>query len=140
MTKSCNQLISFAGDLWEYVIWMSVELNVVIIVSSVPLLRPLFRRQSARAAKYLQRFDGIPLGSVFSKKGSRSGVSEITNASQEDLTKSAGSFPGREGEGITVTQEVEISYESHDAPFVHAALVGLVQGEISKRPSGKPTT
>ncbi len=32
---------------------------------------------------------------------------------------------------IQVTREVSVSYESSDAPFVHAALVGLIQGEIA---------
>lgn len=33
---------------------------------------------------------------------------------------------------ITVTREVTVEYEPSDAPFVHAALVGLVQGQIAK--------
>lgn len=32
--------------------------------------------------------------------------------------------------GITRTVEVEISYSPNDTPFVHAALVGLIQGEL----------
>ena len=34
--------------------------------------------------------------------------------------------------GITVTREVHVtSIQTNDLPFVHAALVGLVQGEIA---------
>lgn len=33
--------------------------------------------------------------------------------------------------GITVTKEVEVTYQPSDVQFVHAALVGLVQGEIA---------
>ena len=36
-----------------------------------------------------------------------------------------------EPSGIMVTSEVSITYESSDSPYVHAALVGLVQGEIA---------
>lgn len=35
-----------------------------------------------------------------------------------------------DGGGITVTREVSVTYQPSNAPFVHAALVGLVQGEI----------
>ena len=31
---------------------------------------------------------------------------------------------------ITVTTEVEVTYEKMEAPFLHAALVGLIQGEM----------
>lgn len=38
----------------------------------------------------------------------------------------------REVDGvITVTTEVEISYQSMEKPFVHASIVGLIQGEIA---------
>lgn len=38
--------------------------------------------------------------------------------------------------GITVTTEVEVtSYEASNVQFVHAALVGLVQGELGYRPN-----
>ena len=33
--------------------------------------------------------------------------------------------------GIHVTTEVSVTYEPSNAPFVHAALVGLIQGEIA---------
>lgn len=33
--------------------------------------------------------------------------------------------------GIRVIREVEVTYQPADAPFVHAALVGLIQGEIA---------
>lgn len=38
--------------------------------------------------------------------------------------------------GITVTTEVEVtSHQASDVQFVHAALVGLVQGELGHRPN-----
>lgn len=32
---------------------------------------------------------------------------------------------------IQVTREVSVTYQPNDVPFVHAALVGLIQGEIA---------
>jgi len=83
------------------------------------------------------------MSSIFSKSGSRSAMSELShrNESQEDLTPTSkhASGSGSFGVGITVTQEVSISYAKEDTPFVHAALVGLVQGEaLRRRPSRPP--
>lgn len=126
------------GDLCVYVIGMSVELNIVMIVSSVPFLRPLFH---SNGAPHQSRFE---MGSIFSKGGTRTGMSELSQPgeSQENLTPTnkhasgSGSFGA--SAGITVTHEVSVTYGAQDAPFVHAALVGLVQGEISRRGPGRP--
>lgn len=113
---------------------MSVELNIVIIVSSIPFLRPFFHQNKAMNRS---RFE---MSSIFSKGGSRTGMSEITTQpgeSQENLTPTrkhaSGSVNFGAATGITVTREVEVAYGAQDAPFVHAALVGLVQGEVSRR-------
>jgi len=138
--KSTDKL---AVDLCPYVIWMSVELNIVMVVSSIPFLRPLF------AFKTAQGHSRFEMGSVFSKGGSRTGMSEIASQpgdSQENLTPTSkhaasgsgsGSFGA--GMGITITREVEVTYGAQDAPFVHAALVGLVQGEVSRRRPVRPS-
>jgi hypothetical protein len=58
----------------------------------------------------------------------------MSNSSEEKLRHTSLQSPGFDQDcGITVTREVEVSYQAHDAPFVHAALVGLRQGEIMKR-------
>lgn len=118
-------------------IWLSVELNVVIIVSSIPLLRPMFRRNHQRRpdAQQMQRWDSSTIGSVFSKKGVRTNLARVD--SEENIIQSPQGhhnsmrLPELEDPGITVMTEVSVTYQTSDMPFVHAALVGLVQGEIA---------
>ena len=120
-------------ELYPYVIWLSVELNVVIVVSSIPFLRPLFQKsqkQANRQEKHRMvlrerrtRDNSPNFGSGFSNKLGRSTLSRVD--SQENII---GSLPMETG--IHVTHEVSITYESSNVPYVHAALVGLVQGEI----------
>lgn len=38
---------------------------------------------------------------------------------------------GVDSQGIVVTREVQVSYENKDPAVVHAALVGLLQGEVA---------
>lgn len=81
----------------------------------------------------------IPLSSGFtSKNGSGTNLTAVTsNTNQGEETELScveGWCDGdvREVDGvITVTTEVEISYQSMEKPFVHASIVGLIQGEIA---------
>ncbi len=71
------------------------------------------------------------MGSVFSKRNNRMSKTHFSVSSQERIFED----PRRHElsalpQGIQVTREVEVAYQPSDAPFVHAALVGLVMGEI----------
>ncbi|KAK3686623.1 hypothetical protein LTR37_019645 [Vermiconidia calcicola] len=125
-----SSLIDYTYDLAPYAIWMSVELNVVIIVSSIPFLRPLFRkRRRAVEQQAPTQWHTTSFTSAFSKKGMRT-TTHHSLSSQDNIMPY---HPHYEmADGITVTREVTVEYEPSDAPFVHAALVGLVQGQIAK--------
>ncbi|RMY92661.1 hypothetical protein D0862_09429 [Hortaea werneckii] len=127
-------------DLSMYVIALSVELNVVIITSSVPFLRPLFERKhnaSAQLELMQRQWDTSTVGSVFSKKsGARTNLSRVDSEENSILPdghhQSTESIQMQQPSGaIQVTQEISVSYETSDVPHVHAALVGLLQGEIN---------
>lgn len=118
-------------DLCNYVIWMSIELNVVIIVASIPFLRPLFGKQGGQGQLHpARRWQNSTLGSVLSGKGTRTTLSRID--SEENIIEArSNAYPmERQGQGLEVTREVTVTYESSNLPFVHASLVGLIQGEI----------
>ena len=106
---------------------------MVIIVSSIPLIRPMFRRSSSRTqATELQKWDTSTISSVFSKRNTRTNLSRVESEEniieRQDTTEAA--RPEQHGE-IQVTHEVSVSYEPSNVPYVHAALVGLIQGEIA---------
>lgn len=121
-----------------YVIALAVELNIVIISASLALLRPLFKRR-LRNAQHLMPAQPkpwnshIPLSSALTTKNhSRTNTAEVCSldgiVSHDDhLASRFYECPG--SPGVLVTTEVQISYESLDIPHVHAALVGLIQGE-----------
>jgi len=137
----------FSDDLVAYAVWISVELNTVIVVASVPILRPLFRRnglarisrphpsiqEHARPREEAYRaLEGGPHDSVTSYnmeafKSMATTRPESTMSSQEILIESSSYGAGALG-GITKTVEVEVSRTSKDRAFVHAALVGLPMG------------
>lgn len=135
--KSLSEVTDYTYNLAIYVIAMAVELNIVIIAASVPFLRPLFRRKPPRldlpglhqVPPPLTWNSHIPLSSGFTSKNH----SRTNTVTEEEL----GVLPGTQGtawagevEGvITVTTEVEVTYQRMEAPYVHAALVGLIQGE-----------
>jgi len=135
-----HKVLDYTYDLSMYVIALSVELNVVIITSSVPFLRPLFERKhnaSAQLDRMQRQWDTSTVGSVFSKKsGARMNLSRVDSEENSILPDS--NHPSTESiqmqqpsGAIQVTQEVSVSYETSDVPHVHAALVGLLQGEIN---------
>lgn len=73
------------------------------------------------------------LGSVtsFGKNVSRMHTPLHTSTSSLDNIVHYDDTAGVDSAGIVVTREVQVSYETKDAPNVHAALVGLLQGEIA---------
>ena len=108
---------TISGDFCLYVIWLSVELNIVMIASSIPLLRPLFRRNSKQSQNRheMKRWDSGTVGSVMSRKSPHT----ITaRESEENIIEQPSSLQPRHA--IQVTREVTVTYETSDAPFVHA--------------------
>ncbi|KAL9067258.1 MAG: hypothetical protein Q9157_006879 [Trypethelium eluteriae] len=143
--RALSEILDYTHDLVIYVIWISIELNVVMITATIPLLRPLFRRDvfpfgrrprddsgtmlSSMTSLPRKGWENITMDSMLSKKDRfRSQISEVhSSASTEDIQ------PSREIQnpfGITRTMEVQITYEANDKPHVHAALVGLCPGVI----------
>ena len=105
---------AYPDDLVMFVIWISIELNIVLIVSSVPLLRPLFQRQSKKVSERFARYD-VSMGSVFSKRGTRSRITEMSNTSEEKLATPNSPAAGPvDPFNITVTHEVSITYQAHE--------------------------
>ena len=115
-------------------IWLSIELNVVIIVASIPFLRPLFTQPANPPAEH-RRTRSWATSTIDSLvrvgKSSRTTLSRVD--SQEDFIPSpALQMQCMSGMGIVVTTEVEVTtIEVDNAPHVHAALVGLLEGGIA---------
>ncbi|GIZ39126.1 hypothetical protein CKM354_000251700 [Cercospora kikuchii] len=148
--KVLSVFSDYTYSLCAYVIALSVELNVVIITASLPFLRPLVpkkwqtRQQPLPALHDIPihqrtRQGHIPLSSGYtSKNHSRTNTIEMTSPISPTSPNAMGFQPAASGNwvlrsdhgAITVTTEVEVTYEKMEAPFVHAALVGLIQGEI----------
>ncbi|KXS99635.1 hypothetical protein AC578_9906 [Pseudocercospora eumusae] len=133
--KVLSEVTDYTYSLSTYVVAMSVELNVVIITASIPLLRPLWKRsrndEGGPPAQPPLWHTHIPLSSAFSSKNhSRTNTTQLTSMSSLDqivaIDPHQAPLPSP---GITVTTEVEVTYQRMDAPHVHAALVGLIQGE-----------
>ncbi|KAK5124860.1 hypothetical protein LTR85_001050 [Meristemomyces frigidus] len=130
--KALSEQLDYTWSLSSYVIWLSIELNVVIIVASIPLLRPMFRRSKPRTdVMQAQKWDTSTFSSVFSKGRARANLSRVD--SEENIIEPQGNqYPMRmQAPGIQVTHEVSVTYQPSDQAYVHAALVGLVQGEIA---------
>ena len=125
---TCSQ-----DDLAYYVIWISVELNVVITVTSIPLIRALFQRRKPPSSEQESptKWETRSLSSAFSVKGLSSGAAAMSISSQENIVPHLPEYEMEETHGITVVREVSVTYQPMNAPFVHAALVGLVEGEIA---------
>ena len=125
---TCSQ-----DDLAYYVIWISVELNVVITVTSIPLVRALFQRRKPPSSEQESptKWETRSLSSAFSVKGLSSGAAAMSISSQENIVPHLPEYEMEETHGITVVREVSVTYQPMNAPFVHAALVGLVEGEIA---------
>ncbi|CAD0019413.1 unnamed protein product, partial [Aureobasidium pullulans] len=141
-----SDISDYTYDLTPFVTWVSVELNVVLTVTSLPLLRPLARETRERTARLLSINrkikepwdDTISLRSmhtgqedVESKTGAGVGVTALGNHSRDGFASQ------QDPESVIRTVEVSISYEKNDSPLIHAALVGLVQGQAMERLAGR---
>ena len=106
-------------------------------VTSIPLIRPLFKRRNPIVIEETeQKLDTISLNhSAFSTKGT-SRIVPASISSQENIMPRMPHdlYEMDEPSGITVTREVSVTYQAYDVPFVHASLVGLLQREIANPP------
>lgn len=138
VSKPCptfdSKLTPSTDDLVDYIIWISVELNIVMVAASIPILRPLFTRgglsRLARRPQMSARETRSPsTGSsiAMSKQRPRVATRHLSStSSQEDiLARDPNDSFGEESVGITRTVEVSVTYAPNDATWVHAALVGL---------------
>ncbi|KAL1302404.1 hypothetical protein AAFC00_002803 [Neodothiora populina] len=129
-SKSLNQIVDYTYDLVPYAIWISVELNIVMTVASIPITRPLFtsfiryiRGTIAKHGSVHEKFvESISLGSVISQKRPRTNAKHIPTSSSQEHIK-----PQEDPFAITHTVEVEVTTVNNEVSFVHAALVGLVE-------------
>ena len=107
----------------------------MIIVSSIPLLRPLitlFRKKHHRLPDdSAPGWDTATFGSIYSKSKPRSRTAQMSTSSEENIVPHSSEIFHMDPNAITVTREVSVSYHPNDVQFVHAALVGLIQGEIN---------
>jgi len=115
-------------DLVSFVLWISIELNVVMIVASVPLLKPLFKTKGL--SRIVRNLTNSQMGSESGGRSFRMGVGKGSTrvnsaSSEEDIL---GTHQQRTKAGpmaITRTVEVSVTHTANDRTFVHAALVGL---------------
>ncbi|PSK43768.1 hypothetical protein B9Z65_7282 [Elsinoe australis] len=136
--KVLSEWADYTYDLVPYAIWVSVEINVVIIASSIPILRPLFKRHglsSVMQRNVTERSD-METGSTLSPYTSSSKSPYGNTSSPFDKarihthTSSISSQekilpPRPEQFTITRTVEVSVSHSPRDRNLVHAALIGL---------------
>ncbi|KAI7015322.1 hypothetical protein KC355_g4361 [Hortaea werneckii] len=151
--KQLSAIGDYTFELSDLIIWASIEFNLLIICGSVPMLRALFKR-SLLVPKH-PYFHHRPSGTHAEEqelshynstdtKEIRKGSVESVTGSQENIvpqssTVQAKSFSSssppkataKMPAGISRTVEFEVKYEKSDAPAMHAALVGLKQGEDS---------
>ncbi|PNS17839.1 hypothetical protein CAC42_16 [Sphaceloma murrayae] len=121
-SRVLSEWADYTYDLVPYVIWVSVELNVVIIASTIPILRPLFKRHglSSVMRRDVAEHSDIEASttSPYSKSHLRTHASSVS--SQEKI------LPARmEQLTITRTVEVSVSHGPRDRNLIHAALIGL---------------
>ncbi|KAK5736066.1 hypothetical protein LTR17_007737 [Elasticomyces elasticus] len=133
--KALSSVLDYTYDLIPWAIWISIELNVVIIVASLPLVRPMFVRSRHRRRLHVeqqtQKWDSnSTFGSFMSKNGPRSNLARV-NSEEEIMPQDSFQMQEVHGGAINVTREVTVTYENTNQPFVHAALVGLIEGEIA---------
>lgn len=120
-------ITDYTWALVPYTLCTSIELNIIMVASSVPLLRPLFHKQ--KPPQRTLRGETWSVGrqiSLASIKSSQLQQSWSGNISESNLDSCPCPSTGRT-EGITVTTEIDIdiSYRSRDAPAIHASLIGL---------------
>lgn len=110
---------------------VSVELNVVIIVATVPLLRPMFHKTELYEIQSAAASDSFTLASVSRDKVHRVHIGHQSVSSDENIIPRDPPQESEASRGIHVTREVSITYQPTNIPFVHATLVGLIHGEIA---------
>lgn len=137
-------LTNHSDELTPFVTWVSVELNVVLTVTSLPLLRPLAqeaRHLFTKTREVKEPWDDtISLRSIHtsgmddeeSKTGAGVGVVALSSPQSPD-----GFVAQQDMSQVIRTVEVEISYEKNETPMIHACLVGLVQGQAMERLAGR---
>ncbi|KAK3069041.1 hypothetical protein LTR53_012936 [Teratosphaeriaceae sp. CCFEE 6253] len=132
--RALSMVLDYSYDLCPFVIWISVELNTVIVVSSLPFLRKLFVRDRQHRAEQQQqqisKWDVSSFSSYLSKRGARANLTRV-GSEEEIMPQPPVPMQSMDNKGIQVTREVTVSYQSASQhAFVHAALVGLIQGEL----------
>jgi len=137
-------LTNCLDELTPFVTWVSVELNVVLTVTSLPLLRPLAqeaRQLFSKTREVKEPWDDtISLRSIHtsgledeeSKTGAGVGVVALGSPQSPN-----GFIAQQDMSQVVRTVEVEISYEKNETPMIHACLVGLVQGQAMERLAGR---
>lgn len=124
------QITDYTWALVPYTMCISIELSIIIITASIPLLRPLFRRQ--KPPRCTLGGDAWPEGRNISMSAIR--LPQMQNSWSPDMKGTISrtslawtlSMPQTPSGGITVTTDIDISYHSHSAPAIHASLIGLV--------------
>jgi len=139
-----NDVGDYTYELTPFVTWVSVELNVVLTVTSLPLLRPLAQEARQLFTKTREPKepwdDTISLRSIHtsnvedeeSKTGAGVGVVALGTP-----TSPHGFVAQQDMSQVIRTVEVKISYEKNETPMIHACLVGLVQGQAMERLAGR---
>ncbi|KAI4798037.1 hypothetical protein E4T45_11688 [Aureobasidium sp. EXF-8846] len=139
-----NDVGDYTYELTPFVTWVSVELNVVLTVTSLPLLRPLAQEARQLFTKTREPKepwdDTISLRSIHtsnvedeeSKTGAGVGVVALGTPTSPD-----GFVAQQDMSQVIRTVEVQISYEKNETPMIHACLVGLVQGQAMERLAGR---
>lgn len=134
--KKLAEVVDYPFELTDLIIWASIEFNLLIICASAPILRTLFQR---RRPKHIYSTEGVmqeehelsTKESNDDKGGGKSAISSV-NGSQENIVPQrprTTALSAMDGINRTRTVEVQVSFEHVEAPKVHAALVGLMQGE-----------
>ena len=157
--KQLSAIGDYTFELSDLIVWASIEFNLLIICGSVPMLRALFKpslvpkhpyfhhrhhhHQSSNPAEeqelsqYKSTDDDdvdtkhMGKGSVESVTGSQENIVPQSSTVQATSFSSASKTTAKMPAGISRTVEFEVKYEKSDAPAMHAALVGLKQGEDS---------
>ncbi|KAI6860340.1 hypothetical protein KC323_g6255 [Hortaea werneckii] len=150
--KQLNAVGDYTYELGDLIIWSAIEFNLLITCGSVPMLRSLFKRPLIPKHPYFHHHNHngvgphtedqelshyksndtkeIGKGSVESVTGSQENIVPHNTSSQaKSFSSSPPTAESMMPDQINRTVEVEVRYEKSDAPAMHAALVGLKQGE-----------
>ncbi|KAI7481989.1 hypothetical protein KC351_g6053 [Hortaea werneckii] len=152
--KQLNAIGDYTYELGDLIIWSAIEFNLLITCGSIPMLRSLFKRPLIPKHPYFHHHNHngggthtegqelshyksndtkeIGKGSVESVTGSQENIVPHNTSSQaKSFSSSPPTAESMMPDQINRTVEVEVRYEKSDAPAMHAALVGLKQGEES---------